>query len=101
MPSKSRRGGGKHYKKDENKIYFTGKVVETLPGTKFAVEIPSAKVGQDPQKFVCSLHNSLVNRGKIVLGDPVEIEIDPFNLQNARIIRRIMISNPINSNLRK
>lgn len=89
-----RRRGPKLYKRDENKIYFNGSVVETLPGTKFAVEVPSAKAGQDPQRYVCSLLNKMINKSKIVLGDPVTIEIDPYNLENARIISRIFTQNP-------
>jgi len=90
-----RRGKRKKiFKRDENKIYFNGKVVETLPGTKFAVEVPALKEGQVPQRYVCALHSSMINKSKIVLGDPVTIEIDPYNLENARIISRIQNQPP-------
>ena len=88
--SNSRGRGRKQFNRDENKIYFNGRVVETLPGTKFAVEIPPLKEGQVSQRYVCALHSRLINKSKIVLGDPVTIEIDPYNLDNARIIGRIL-----------
>jgi len=92
--SNSRGRGRKQFNRDENKIYFNGKVIETLPGTKFAVEVPPLKEGQVPQKYICALHSKLINRSKIVLGDPVTIEIDPYNLDNARIIGRILTQQP-------
>ncbi|GAB4144120.1 MAG: hypothetical protein OHK0017_02300 [Patescibacteria group bacterium] len=94
MPKKSnssRRRGPKFFKRDENKIYFNGTVVETLPGPKFAVEVPSLKENQPAQRYVCSLLNAMINKSKILLGDPVAIEIDPYNLDNARIIGRLNV----------
>ena len=85
----SRRKGFKTFKRDENKIYFNGVIVDTLPGTKFAVEVPNPRPDLPAQKYVCSIPSWMVNKSKLVLGDPVEIEIDPFNLENARIINRL------------
>jgi translation initiation factor IF-1 len=87
--SPRRKDRFKHFKRDENKIYFNGVVIETLPGTKFGVEVKNAKPDLPPQKYVCSIPNWMVNKSKLVLGDPVEIEIDPFNLENARIVNRL------------
>ena len=90
----SRNRRQKQFNRDENKIYFNGKVVETLPGTKFMVEVAPMKEGQVAQKYVCALYSKMINRSKIVLGDPVTIEIDPYNLENARIISRIFTNAP-------
>jgi len=92
--SGSRKRRQKQFNRDENKIYFNGKVIDTLPGTKFMVEVPAMKEGQVSQKYVCALYSKMINRSKIVLGDPVTIEIDPYNLENARIISRIFTNVP-------
>ncbi len=70
---------------DQQKQVVTGIVVEALPNTQFRVKID----GQDDDTLVLAfLGGRMVhNRIRVVIGDRVTMEIDPYG-GKARITRR-------------
>jgi len=61
----------------------TGTVVEALPNTLFKVEID----GQDGQKLAYLAGKMRLHRIRVLVGDKVELTIDPYG-GKARITRR-------------
>jgi len=82
--NKSRTGGGgrrrrrsKVHERREDRIYLDGKIVETLPGTKFKVQVERSK-GLEPLIVESQVKTMFkVKRIKIIKGDSVTVEIDP------------------------
>lgn len=70
--------------KDKEVIKLTGKVVETLPGGKFRVELENGHViiahvsGKMRKHYI-----------KLVPGDKVEVELTPYDLTKGRISFRL------------
>ncbi len=62
----------------------TGTVVEALPNTLFKVEI----VGQEGQKLAYLAGRMRLHRIRVLVGDRVELELDPYG-GKARITRRM------------
>jgi len=69
--------------KNKNKS-ATGTVVEALPNTLFKVEID----GQEGQKLAYLAGRMRLHRIRVLVGDRVELEIDPYG-GKARISRRL------------
>lgn len=68
----------------EEHISVTGLVVDTLPGTKFKVQIDNTETIID-----CTISGKLrINSIQIAEGDSVEVEISPYNLTAGRIVWR-------------
>ncbi len=68
--------------KQENLI-FTGKVVELMPGGKFRVKL------ENDHTVIGALAGKLRQHHiHIILGDSVDVEITPYDLDRGRIIYR-------------
>ena len=69
----------------ENVIY--GTVVETLPNTLFRVKLDT-KEGEEEKIILTYLAGKMrLNRIRVLLGDKVKIELDPYG-GKGRIVRR-------------
>ena len=69
--------------KNSNKNLARGVVVEALPDTLFRVEIDTTK-----EVLLAYLAGKMrMNRIRVLLGDKVELELDPYG-GRARIIKR-------------
>jgi len=68
----------------EEHIGVTGLVVDTLPGTKFKVQIDNTET-----IITCTISGKLrMNSIQITEGDSVEVEISPYDLTAGRILWR-------------
>jgi translation initiation factor IF-1 len=67
----------------EEKMKLKGKVVEALPGTQFRVELEN---GHEVIAYICGKMRKYYVR--VLLGDRVEVEISPYDLERGRIIYR-------------
>lgn len=75
-PTRS-RSRKKTHERREDRIYLDGKVVETLPGTRFKVRVERSK-GLEPLIVDCQVKTMFkVKNIKIIKGDLVTVEIDP------------------------
>ncbi|MEM1312615.1 MAG: hypothetical protein AAGF07_04085 [Patescibacteria group bacterium] len=91
-----RRQRQRQNERREDRIYLDGKVVETLPGTKFRVKVDRTK-GLDPLIVDCQVKTLFkVKNIKIIKGDFVTVEVDPEldldpenNLAKGVIIQRM------------
>ena len=68
--------------KKERKI---GVVVEALPNTLFRVTLE----GADSTILTYLAGKMRLHRIRILVGDKVEVEIDPYNAEKAKIVRRL------------
>ncbi|PIQ78237.1 translation initiation factor IF-1 [Candidatus Peregrinibacteria bacterium CG11_big_fil_rev_8_21_14_0_20_46_8] len=78
----------------DNKIVVDGVVTEILPNTTFKVRIDSEEY---PDDFVVTGYISgkmRMNYIKIIKGDRVRIELDPYDLSKGRIVYRYKIERP-------
>lgn len=65
-------------------IKLTGKVVETLPGTKFRVELENGHI------IIAHMSGRMrKNYIRLVPGDRVEVELTPYDLTKGRISFRL------------
>lgn len=72
---------------DKDKIFkVKGKIVETLPGTKFKVEIDLK--GQTHTLMGHISGRMRMNYIKLQQGDQVEVEVSPYDLTKGRITYR-------------
>lgn len=62
----------------------TGTVIEALPNTLFRVELGDGKTMLGYLGGKMRLH-----RIRVLVGDTVEVEIDPYNLEKGKIVRRM------------
>jgi translation initiation factor IF-1 len=86
-PQNNNRRKRKVFKKNDEKIYFEGVVVDTLPGVRFKVKIDRKTL--EPLMLECMLKSLLkVKKVKIIRGDFVTIEIDPTDLSKGVIVSR-------------
>ena len=70
--------------KKEDMIKLDGKVVEVLPSAMFRVKIEEAE-----NPILATISGRMRQNGiKVLLGDVVEIEISPYDLNRGRISRR-------------
>jgi len=76
------------YEKKEDKIYLEGVVIESLPGTRFNVQVNRPNL--EPLVVLCNTRTFFkVTKIKILKGDKVEIEIDPNqDLTKGTIVER-------------
>lgn len=71
--------------KNSELIELTGKVVEVLPNSTFRV-IPEGMQAE----ILCYMGGRLKkNKIKVILGDPVKIEMSPYDLSKGRITYRM------------
>jgi translation initiation factor IF-1 len=92
----NRRRRQRQGERREDRIYLDGKVIETLPGTRFKVRIDRSK-GLEPLIVDCQVKTLFkVKNIKIIKGDLVTVEIDPEldldpenNLAKGIIIQRM------------
>lgn len=69
---------------DKGVIKVTGKVVETLPGAEFRVQLEN---GYSVKARISGRMRR--NSIRLVLGDDVEVELSPYNLEQGRISYRL------------
>jgi translation initiation factor IF-1 len=68
----------------EDMIKLDGKVVEVLPSTMFRVKVPEVE-----DLILATISGKMRQNGiKVLLGDTVELEISPYDLNRGRISRR-------------
>ena len=73
--------------KEEN-IEVEGKVLESLPGSKFLIELTTE--GFESHQVIGEMSGKIrMNYIKIVPGDTVRLEISPYNLEIGRITYRL------------
>lgn len=67
----------------EDTIRLKGKVIDTLPGAKFTVQL------ENDHTLSCIISGRIrKNNIRILLGDDVEIEMSPYDLSLGRIVFR-------------
>ncbi len=69
---------------NNNKEKVAGIVSEALPNTLFRVELETGKVLIGYLSGKMRLH-----RIRVLIGDKVEVEIDPYNDKRAKIVKRM------------
>jgi translation initiation factor IF-1 len=62
---------------------FTGKVVETLPNTLFRIELENGVI-----QLSYLAGKMRINKIKVLLGDTVQVQVDPYG-GRGRIIKRL------------
>jgi translation initiation factor IF-1 len=71
--------------KKDDIIEIIGKVEEVLPGSMFRV-----KVDNIPKTLLCYMSGRLKqHKIRIILGDPVKVELSPYDLSKGRITYRM------------
>jgi translation initiation factor IF-1 len=70
-------------KRSKKKIEVTGTVTEALPGTQFRVELDN---GHEILAYPSGKMRKYFIR--ILLGDRVDVEISPYDLERGRIVYR-------------
>ena len=75
--------GEKTVKPSKRKVEALGTVLETLPGTKFRVELEN---GHEILAYLCGKMRRYYIR--ILLGDRVRVELSPYDLSKGRIVYR-------------
>lgn len=75
--------------KDDNNTVI-GTVTEALPNTLFRVDIGSGKEGEDDSKVIITYlaGKMRIHRIKVLVGDRVEVLLDPYG-GKGRIIKRV------------
>lgn len=65
---------------------FKGVVKELLPGALFQVEV---EMGGNPKILLCKLSGKLLmNHIRVAVGDKVDVEVSPYDLNKGRITWR-------------
>ncbi len=71
--------------KKEDLLELTGRVEEVLPNSTFRVKVDNME-----QIVLCYMGGRLKqNKIKVILGDPVKIEMSPYDLTKGRITYRM------------
>ncbi len=71
--------------KNSELLELTGKVSEVLPNSTFRVKVDNME-----QVVLCYMGGRLKqNKIKVILGDPVKIEISPYDLTKGTITYRM------------
>lgn len=71
-------------KQKEDVINLMGEVVDVLPGTMFKVKLDDVD-----KEIVCYLSGKMRQfKIKVLLGDKVEIEMSPYDMEKGRIVHR-------------
>ena len=71
-------------KQKEDVINVMGEVVDVLPGTTFKV-----KLDDIDKEIICYLSGKMRQfKIKVLLGDKVEVEMSPYDMDKGRIIHR-------------
>lgn len=76
--------------KNEKILTTRGVVTESLPSTLFRVKIPASTVdGEDDKEILAYLSGKMrMHRIKVLIGDSVEVVLDPYG-GKGRIIKRL------------
>lgn len=76
-------------KEEKSKEKRLGTVVEALPNTLFRIELKELK--EEGGKIILGYlaGKMRLHRIRVLVGDTVEVEIDPYNAEKAKIIRRL------------
>lgn len=75
--------------KQEN-LSFTGTVTEELGNSMFRVELDI----ENAPSVLCTISGKIrKNFIKILTGDPVRIEVSPYDLTRGRIVTRLKLTN--------
>jgi translation initiation factor IF-1 len=81
--------------KQEN-LSFTGTVTEELGNSMFRVELDI----ENAPSVLCTISGKIrKNFIKILTGDPVRIEVSPYDLTRGRIVTRLKLTNNNNYNI--
>jgi len=71
-------------KQKEDVINLMGQVVDVLPGTTFKVKLDDVD-----REIICYLSGKMRQfKIKVLLGDKVEVEMSPYDMDKGRIIHR-------------
>ena len=71
-------------KQNDDIINVMGEVVDVLPGTTFRVKLDAVD-----KEILCYLSGKMRQfKIKVLLGDKVEVEMSPYDLDKGRIIHR-------------
>ena len=71
-------------KQKEEVIKLMGGVVDVLPGTTFRVKLDDME-----KEIICYLSGKMRQfKIKVLLGDKVEVEMSPYDMDKGRIIHR-------------
>jgi len=71
----------------DNMIYLEGRVVQSLPGVRFVVEVKRPNL--EPLHLLCNTRTFFKTKNiKIIIGDQVVVELDPNDLTQGTIIER-------------
>lgn len=71
--------------KNSELLELTGRVAEVLPNSTFRVKVDNME-----QVVLCYMGGRLKqNKIKVILGDPVKIEMSPYDLTKGRITYRM------------
>ena len=77
--------------KDEKVLMAKGVVIEALPSTLFRVEIEdrNGDIGEEKKEILAYLSGKMrMHRIKVLIGDSVEIVLDPYG-GKGRIVKRL------------
>ncbi len=69
----------------ESKEKKVGTVIEALPNTLFRIELQEG--GETMLGYLSG--RMRLHRIRVLVGDTVEVEIDPYNLSKGKIVRRL------------
>lgn len=71
-------------KQKDDIINVMGEVVDVLPGTTFKVKLDDVD-----KEIICYLSGKMRQfKIKVLLGDKVEVEMSPYDMEKGRIIHR-------------
>ena len=71
-------------KQKDDIINVMGEVVDVLPGTTFRVKLDDVD-----KEIICYLSGKMRQfKIKVLLGDKVEVEMSPYDMEKGRIIHR-------------
>ena len=71
-------------KQKDDVIKMMGEVVDVLPGTMFKVKLDDVD-----KEIICYLSGKMRQfKIKVLLGDKVEVEMSPYDMEKGRIIHR-------------
>ncbi len=77
-------------KEGQEQQYVTGTVVEALPGTLFRVKVESSdEKGKDNIILVYLSGKMRIHRIRVLIGDKVKIQLDPYG-GRGRIVQRMI-----------
>lgn len=71
-----------------DKLKFSGEVLGALGNGFFSVGL-DLENGSDLKRIICQLSGKMrIKTIKVVEGDKVDVEVDPYDMNKGRIVRR-------------